>query len=110
MKRDWNLLRRIMLAIEDDSFKCEQLLSEMAVCAPADLDAQKYVSPPCEKVSRAEKMLFQHLLMLKDAGLIDGKIALLGSLCCSQLRLTMAGYDVLDCLRSEKYGQRSLRP
>ena len=106
MKRDWDLLREQLLAIEEDrDFKTVVLAA-----VPEELtwqDGQSEADFLKLKVEQKniEERIFGHLEMLVNNGYLEGvKIVRMNSdfgYSLSHPRLTMAGHDLLDTMRSE---------
>ncbi len=91
MKRDWDLIKKQLLCIEDDRFS--EILDESKW--PNDLDKKK------EEI----RQLYQ-LKLLREARFIEGvevKIRSNGDLIFWPIKpmLTMAGHDFLEILRSQ---------
>ena len=101
MKRDWDLIRKQLTDIEED----RDVLAEI----PAE---PKWTDQPWEEYEQhlkefntAEGRIAGHLEMLIDNGYIDGLQVLRGidghfSYSLASPRLTMAGHDLLDTMRS----------
>lgn len=101
MKRDWDLIRKQLTDIEED----RNVLAEIPV-------EPKWTDQPWEEYEQqmkefkaAEGRIAGHLEMLIDNGYIDGLQALRGcdgrfSYGVASPRLTMAGHDLLDTMRS----------
>lgn len=106
MKRDWDLLREQLLAIEEDKdFKTAILggIPDKPEWTDDKTEAE-YVAVLTE-YQRAETRVMGHLELLVDNGYVDGVKIHRGSgtffYGLSEPRLTMAGHDLLDTMRSE---------
>lgn len=80
MKRDWPLIRDILLALEEDRYR--------EFRRRRNSDAVAY-----------------NVLLLHDAGLVDQDGCLVAG--NSGLRLTMKGHDLLDSLRNSRETDKS---
>ena len=106
MKRDWDLLREQMLAIEEElDFKTTVLAG--APEAPIwrnDQSEADFIKVKNE-YEQQEARIFGHLEMLIDNGYIEGvtvhRTYNSFSYGLYQPRLTMAGHDLLDTMRSK---------
>lgn len=90
MKRDWDLLREIMLNIEDDKPLFEGLIRDVK---------------SAEEEQRQDNRLLGHLDLLVTNGLISGAKAVKSTrgytgFSANNPSLTMAGHDLLDTMRS----------
>jgi hypothetical protein len=112
LKRDWDLIRDQLLAIEEDrDFKTEVLGS--VANEPTWVDGQSeadYLAALADHRAREERV-FGHLRLLIENGFIDGvnvQMALSGEYLFSlwKPRLTMAGHDLLDTMRSRTLWER----
>lgn len=107
MKRDWNLLRDQLMAIEQDEDLRTTILS--AIPPAPDFNTTKLSEEDFNNELKAhelhEERILGHLEMLVENGYIDGiKIERgFGGFSCSiwKPRLTMAGHDLLDTMRSQ---------
>ncbi|MDP9902363.1 DUF2513 domain-containing protein [Variovorax ginsengisoli] len=107
MKRDWDLLREQLLAIEEDKDFKTVILGEIAD-EPRWLDGQPEVDyiQIMTKYQKAESRIFGHLEMLVDNGYVEGLFLSRSaggssfSYGLADPRLTMAGHDLLDTMRS----------
>ncbi len=83
MKRDWDLVREILLKLEE----CETARGRLN---------------PGEIAGRDEELVSYHIQILMEAGLIVGECSLsIGRpLYCTAGRLTWAGHELLDQVRS----------
>ena len=108
MKREWDLLREQLLAIEEDKDFDTAILGSV----PDEPKWKNYeVWEDFEKAQaeyrRADARVFNHLEMLVDNGYVEGLN--LGrsadghsfTINLASPRLTMAGHDLLDTMRSE---------
>jgi len=88
MKRDMDLIRAILLAVEDSN---EHVL-----------DAGELVSESWDQVTVA-----RHMELLLDAGLAEGDVSeyLGGGVDAMIFRLTWTGHDFLDAIRSDAVWQ-----
>ena len=87
MKRDMDLVRRILLAIEAE---------------PADPDAES--EDPATGIDADEFRVSEHVRLVIEAGLVEGHVlsSIGGEAAPSHLqRLTWAGHDYLDAVRSD---------
>ncbi|SOD25319.1 Hypothetical protein SAMN05518800_1849 [Variovorax sp. YR752] len=107
MKRDWDLIRDQLLAIEQDEDFMKSPILGGSPDAPKWADDQaeaEYVTALTEH-RKTQERVFGHLEMLVDNGYIDGLKIRRGSggFGCTLMhpRLTMAGHDLLDTMRSE---------
>ncbi len=112
MKRDWDLIREQLLAIEEDrDFKTE-ILGDVGE-EPAWKDGQpeaEYSAALADYRAREERVM-GHLQLLIENGYIDGvtvEMSLSGDYLYSlwKPRLTMAGHDLLDTMRSKPVWDR----
>jgi len=106
MKRDWDLLREQMLAIEEDrDFKTVVLAAIPE--EPRWLDGQSDVEflKSVDEHLKIENRILGHLELLVDNGYLEGvKIRRLNNrigYSLMQPRLTMAGHELLDTMRSK---------
>lgn len=106
MKRDWDLLREQLLAIEEDKDFRTAILGAVPD-KPEWTDNKteaEYVAALTE-YRKAETRIMGHLEMLVDNGYVDGVMIRRGSggfsYGLTSPRLTMAGHDLLDTMRSE---------
>jgi Hypothetical protein (DUF2513) len=102
MKRDWDLLRKQLTDVEEGS----DVLADVPD-APKWTDDLSWEEYDClAKESRAlEERIAGHLELLIDSGYVEGLKVLRGadnhfSYGVSAPRLTMAGHDLLDTMRS----------
>lgn len=101
MKRDWDLLRKLLVDIEEERDPFADLPNEPSW---KDQDEDTY-NKQLEDYQAIEGRLFGHLELLVSSGYIDGLQlirSLDGSLHYAKTnpRLTMAGHDLLDTMRS----------
>lgn len=103
MKRDWDLLRHLLTEIEE----------ERDICADAPVEpkwtdqSEQVFNSEMESYQAAAERLFGHLQLLQEAGYTDGYRVDRGAsndimLSVNKPRLTMAGHDLLDTMRSSK--------
>lgn len=97
MKRDWNLIRQIMLAIENDTFS--DFLQTFGAQAPAALNDHDFACWVLNRKAEYGPAVRAHLLMLKEGGLIEGEIDPFEKLDPAKIRITMSGYDVLEIFK-----------
>lgn len=103
MKRDWDLLRKLLTDIEEE----RELLADAPV-EPKWLDQSEETFIEEMKAYRAaDERLFGHLELLSNAGYTEGYNVMRGadrsiSFGIFTPRLTMAGHDLLDTMRSPK--------
>lgn len=115
MKRDWNLIREILIAFEEDRFVEYVNNTDLN---DYELRAYKMKSAEMGKEEAAElwntmlikkrKSIWKHMEMMQDCGLLvstkfDDDNSNYG------LRLTMQGADLLDTLRNEKLWPQILK-
>lgn len=108
MKRDWDLLRDQLLAIEEGKDLKLTILKDLPKSAPEwtdDLSEGQFIA--AMDVYRAcEERIVGHLQLLLEAGYIDG-LTLTRSMSGEYMyaiyhpRLTMRGHDFLDTMRSK---------
>lgn len=101
MKRDWDLIRKILTVIEEDRDVFADLPAEPKW---ADHSSEEYELQLSEYTA-SERRIAGHLEMLIDNGYLNGlKVIRTGSgrfgYSVSDPRLTMAGHDLLDTMRS----------
>ncbi len=103
MKRDWDLIRKLLTDIEEE----KDLLAD-APETPEWLDQPEAEFVAQMKAYReAETRLLGHLELLLEAGYTDGYRVVRGAdgsfgFSRSSPRLTMAGHDLLGTMRSSK--------
>ncbi|MBB1601058.1 DUF2513 domain-containing protein [Variovorax sp. UMC13] len=103
MKRDWDLIRRLLTDIEEG----RDFLAD-APAEPKWLDqSEEAFAKEMRAYRSADERLFGHLELLREAGYTDGYEVLRGadgtiSFGLASPRLTMAGHDLLDTVRSSK--------
>ena len=103
MKRDWDLIRKILTDIEED----RDVFADMPVEPKwADQSSEEYELQLSEYTD-SEKRIAGHLEMLIENGYLKGlKITRTGcgrfGYSVSDPRLTMTGHDLLDTMRSPK--------
>lgn len=103
MKRDWDLIREQLTTIEEDRDILASLPPEPTLEGKTIEEYERQV----EAFRAAEVRIAGHLEMLIDNGYIDGlKITRSGDsrfgFSVAAPRLTMAGHDLLDTMRSPK--------
>lgn len=81
MKRDWDLIRKILIAAEEKR-PGEHLSNE-------DIDG-------CDP-----QLVAAHMDMLHDAGYIEARFSRSNSLAAILLKITYSGHDLLDTMRSD---------
>lgn len=101
MKRDWDLIRKQLTDIENESDLFSELLPQ-----PKWTDQTEAVFMEQQnKYLSEQKKIFGHLELLIDNGYIDG-LQIIRSMDggfhygISNPRLTMSGFDLLDTMRS----------
>jgi len=107
MKRDWDLIREQLLAIEEDRDFKTAVLGSVAD-EPTWKDGQpeaEYAAELADFRAREERV-YGHLRLLIESGYIDGvnvQRVLSGGYYFTlwKPRLTMAGHDLLDTIRSK---------
>lgn len=84
MKRDWELVRKILVGIEE-------------------LDSSERTLEPSALGAYSAGMVSYHISILKDAGLIEAICSkpLSGELECTATALTWNGHEFLDKIRSD---------
>jgi hypothetical protein len=111
MKRDWDLLREQLLAIEGDlDFKRAVLGAVSKTPIWLDDQSESDFIKASETHQKLEARVFGHLEMLVDNGYVEGvKILRSGNTFHFGLmhpRLTMAGHDLLDTIRSQQLWEK----
>jgi hypothetical protein len=107
MKRDWDLIREQLLAIEEDRDFRTQVVGSVAN-EPEWEDGQTeadYLAARADYEARSERV-FGHLRLLIESGYIDGLTVERGLsgeyyYAVFKPRLTMAGHDFLETIRSK---------
>lgn len=101
MKRDWDLIRELMIGVEEE----KNFLGDVQKIPKwVDQPEQEYVQQS-NAAKAANARIFGHLELLIDNGYLEG-IQVIRSLdgdfhySWSAPRLTMAGHDLLDTMRS----------
>ncbi|TFW71499.1 hypothetical protein C3Y98_05220 [Methylotenera oryzisoli] len=101
MKRDWDLIRKLLTDVEEDNV----LFSELPAEPKWENQTEAQYIKELDAFRAIESRIFGHFEMLVDNGYIDGLdiIRPNGSGFYYSLhhpRLTMAGHDLLDTMRS----------
>ncbi len=101
MKRDWDLIRELMIGVEEEK---NFLADVQEIPKWEDQTEQEYVQQ-LNAVRAANTRIFGHLEMLEDNGYLDGfEVIRTNSgdfhYSWTAPRLTMAGHDLLDTMRS----------
>lgn len=106
MKRDWSLLQVILAHFETETI--EKFINDMET--PRKWVEGQYFSDKCrelEEDEKAQRIIFEHIRLLIDAGYVDG-IDIRGgargndySYGIYNPRLTNEGHDLLQAMRSE---------
>lgn len=101
MKRDWDLIRELMIGVEEEK---NFLADVQEIPKWGDQTEQEYVQQ-LNAVRAANARIFGHLEMLVDNGYLDGFQVIRTNdggfhYGLSDPRLTMAGHDLLDTMRS----------
>lgn len=112
MKRDWDLIREQLLAIEEDrDFKSSVLAGVEKEPVWVDgLTENEHYAAVAEYRAREERVM-GHLQLLIEGGYIDG-VKVQRSLSGEYMyglfkpRLTMKGHDLLDTMRSKPVWER----
>lgn len=106
MKRDWDLLREQLIAIEEDSDFKKDVLGAIPT-QPEWLDdqsEQEYLKALAD-YRKIEQRVFGHLELLVNNGFVEGLNIGRDSggfhFSIFHPRLTMAGHDLLDTMRSK---------
>lgn len=91
MKRNWDLIRKILLAVED-------LPTPQQVVTASDIKGT------------APEVVNYHLQLLKEAGLVKGSCSnyLDGSTECHISQLTWNGHEFLDAIRNQTAWHKTL--
>lgn len=97
MKRDWNLIRQLMLSIEQD--KLSEFLRTCGESINPNLNDHDYRLAELRIQAERWPAIKDHLLLLKEGGLIEGDFNSLDNLEDSNIRITMRGYDVLEVFK-----------
>lgn len=101
MKRDWDIIRQQLTDIENDYDFIKELPKEPKKSQQNEDDYKKQL----QEYEQKEAQVFGHLQLLIESGYVDG-IHLRRSLSNNWIysavnpRLTMAGHDLLDTMRS----------
>ena len=106
MKRDWDLIRKLLIAIEEE----QDFLADSPPEPKWKLQTEKEYLSELAAYRVAEGRLFGHLELLLDDRYVEGfqviRMADGGfAFSRSAPRLTMAGHDLLDTMRSPKVWQ-----
>jgi hypothetical protein len=109
MKRDWDLIREQLLAIEEGKDFKATVLAEVPERAPEWRDNQTEAdhNAAMEDYHKRSERVFGHLQLLIESGYVDG-IKVQQGLSNEYMfslwspRLTMAGHDLLDTMRSKR--------
>lgn len=101
MKRDWDFLRKLLTDIEEERDLFKELPVE-PIWKDQDEDTYK---KQLEEHEAIEGKLFGHLELLVNSGYVDGLKLIRStgggfSYATTSPRLTMAGHDLLDTMRS----------
>ncbi len=103
MKRDWDYIRKLLTDVEED----RDVLADMPTKPewPDDLSEQQF-NEIYKKYKEADDRICGHLELLTQNGYIKGlkvEQGASGEWLCSVYspRLTMAGHDLLDTMRSD---------
>lgn len=100
MKRDWDLIRKLLTDIEEDRDVLAEIPPEPRL---ADLSWDEY-EQQAKEFSAAERRISGHLELLIDNNFIEGlhvsRTSGRFSYSLADPRLTMAGHDLLDTMRS----------
>ncbi len=102
MKRDWDLIRELLVCVEEnrDLFESAPAKPEWTVQSKSEL------SQDLEHYQLAHQRLFGHAKLLVDAEYIEGLKVIQSSgqsfhIARGNIQLTMAGHDLLDTIRSK---------
>ncbi|SDZ30821.1 Hypothetical protein SAMN05518669_12757 [Variovorax sp. YR634] len=103
MKRDWDLIRKLLTAIEEE----EDFLADSPTQPKWLEQTEEAYITELKAFRTAEGRLFGHLELLLDNGYSEGfEVIRMGdggfAFSLSAPRLTMAGHDLLDTMRSSK--------
>ena len=101
MKRDWDLIRKILTDIEEG----RNLLADIPPEPKWENQNQSEYEVAYAEYKTIEERIFGHLELLKASGYIDGVIISRGldghiSYALPRPHLTMTGHDLLDTMRS----------
>lgn len=102
MQRSWNVIRELLEKFEDESI--DSFLDSMSPSAVESINDDLNEQVRKQK-TQTEDMVFGHLLLLIDSTLVGGiKVELINNewmYSTVHPRLTSAGHDLLDSLRSK---------
>lgn len=110
MKRDWNELRAILEAVEQDRFG-DYIGKYGDSFDDSFMTAGEKRAKLAELGLEKRDFVLGHVELLCDAGLLKGIYVNLfdsekfDELCILRPRMTMEGYDLLDHLRSKKFSK-----
>lgn len=106
MRRDWSIVRQILEKVEDETLS-EHIDALHQACKTG------WSGEECETAKQLESEFAQHLELLIDSGMLKG--VQLASTTKGQVRylriepkLTMAGYDLLEVLRTKTHWSKVL--
>lgn len=102
MKRDWDLMRKLLTDVEEERDVLADIPEKPMWIGQS---AEEY-SRQCEQYHAVEQRIAGHLELLLDNGYVEGIQVLRGmdghtSFGLSSPRLTMTGHDLLDTMRSK---------
>lgn len=103
MKRDWDLLRKMLVDIEEERDLFAYLPGEPQL---DDFESVDAYSCEYESWCQTQEHFFGHLELLLESDFVDGIQIIRGSDgyisygTSPKVRLTMAGHDLLDTIRS----------
>jgi hypothetical protein len=107
MKRDWDLLRAQLTAIEEERDFKKEILKDVPEEPNWTSQSEEVYMAELAAFRSAESRIFGHLELLVDQGYVDG-LQVIRSAGVSEFhyglsspRLTFAGHDLLDTMRSE---------
>lgn len=103
MKRDWELIRQQLTDIEED----KDVLADLPKLPQWTVQSEAAFMQQMDEFNLKESQILGHLEMLIDNGYVDGIRVIRGAdgtfmHSVSSPRLTMAGHDLLDTMRSKK--------
>lgn len=100
MKRDWNILKAILEEAEGETLyeSIQKLERPGKTQGVGKLEvAMRDVSP-----DNVERTLYGHIRLLTESGMLDGiQVQSVNQLSVGHVFVTMAGHDLLECLRHQ---------
>lgn len=103
MKRDWDLIRKQLIDIEEENDVVADLPGDIPKWG--DNESEEEYFKRYEEFQSAESRILGHLELLIDSGFVEGIKIIRGldgamHYALHKPRLTMAGHDLLDTMRS----------